>query len=59
MGSAQLVKDQMTRRLEGRYVEAAAGLEGAFTVLTNGEHGGRHGVNRLVKIRPGGVASPR
>ena len=54
----QLVRDPLTRRLESRYVEAAARLEGAFTVLTNGEHGGRRGVNRLVESALGESRHP-
>ena len=54
----QLVRDPLTRRLEGRYVEAAAQLEGAFVVLTNGEHGGRRGVNRLVESALGESRAP-
>ena len=45
----QLVRDPLTRRLDRSYVESAARLQGAFAVLTNGEHGGRRGVNRLVE----------
>ena len=45
----QLVKDPLTRRMDRNYVEAAALLEGAFVVLTNGEHERRRGVNRLVE----------
>ena len=45
----QLVKDPLTRRLDSAYVRAAATLHGSFVVLTNGEHEGRRGVNRLVE----------
>ena len=45
----QLVKDPLTRRLDPVYVRAAAKLQGSFVVLTNGEHEGRRGVNRLVE----------
>ena len=45
----QLVKDPLTRRLDPAYVRAAAKLQGSFVVLTNGEHEGRRGVNRLVE----------
>jgi len=44
-----LVKDPLTRRLPAGYVHAAAGLRGCFCVLTNGEHEGHRGVNRLVE----------
>ena len=45
----QLVKDPLTRRMDAAYVEAVAAMDGAFAVLTNGEHEGRRGVNRLVE----------
>ena len=45
----QLVRDPLTRRLDRSYVESAARLQGAFAVLTNGEHEGHRGVNRLVE----------
>ena len=44
-----LVKDPLTRRLPADYVHAAARLRGSFSVLTNGEHEGHRGVNRLVE----------
>ena len=44
-----LVKDPLTRSLPADYVHAAARLRGSFCVLTNGEHEGRRGVNRLVE----------
>ncbi len=44
-----LVKDPLTRVLDPVYVWAAKKLEGNFSVLTNGEHGGHRGVNRLVE----------
>ena len=57
----QLVKDPLTRRMNPAYVEAAAQLEGSFVVLTNGEHEGRRGVNRLVEKALGdpGLAATR
>ena len=45
----QLVRDPLTRQLDRSYVESAARLQGAFVVLTNGEHEGHRGVNRLVE----------
>ena len=45
----QLVKDPLTRRMDPAYVDAVAALDGQFAVLTNGEHEGRRGVNRLVE----------
>ena len=44
-----LVKDPLTRSLAAKYVHAAALLRGNFCVLTNGEHEGHRGVNRLVE----------
>jgi glucosylglycerol 3-phosphatase len=43
-----LARDPLTRAMERRYVEAARSLDGEFHVLTNGEHIGRRGVNRIV-----------
>ncbi|QNI85397.1 glucosylglycerol 3-phosphatase [Synechococcus sp. PROS-7-1] len=48
-----LVKDPLTRRMPADYVRAAALLKGRFQVLTNGEHEGRRGVNRLVEAALG------
>ena len=50
-----LVKDPLTRTLDRRYVEAAAQMHGRFVVLTNGEHEGKRGVNRLVEAALGDV----
>ena len=44
-----LVKDPLTRSLRADYVQAAAAMQHQFSVLTNGEHEGRRGVNRLVE----------
>ncbi len=44
-----LVKDPLTRSLRADYVQAAAAMQNKFSVLTNGEHEGRRGVNRLVE----------
>ncbi len=44
-----LVKDPLTRCLRADYVQAAAAMQNKFSVLTNGEHEGRRGVNRLVE----------
>jgi glucosylglycerol 3-phosphatase len=54
----QLVKDPLTRQMDRSYVEAAARLEGRFVVLTNGEHEGRRGVNRLVEQSLGDPERP-
>lgn len=43
-----LVRDPITRTLDPKYVSAARGLAGSFYVLTNGEHIGVRGVNRIV-----------
>lgn len=51
-----LVRDPLTRVLERRYVEAAHVLDGSFFVLTNGEHIGRRGVNRIVDAALGDPA---
>ena len=45
----ELVKDPLTRRMDPDYVEAVAQMSGHFFVLTNGEHEGKRGVNRLVE----------
>jgi glucosylglycerol 3-phosphatase len=44
-----LVLDPLQRRLDAAYVQQAPQLDGSFCVLTNGEHEGRRGVNRLVE----------
>ena len=44
-----LVKDPLTRILPESYVRAAGRMRGSFVVLTNGEHEGHRGVNRLVE----------
>ncbi|ABW26712.1 glucosylglycerol 3-phosphatase [Acaryochloris marina] len=44
-----LVKDPLTRTLDPAYVRAARQLDGHFYVLTNGEHIGNRGVNRIVE----------
>ena len=44
-----LVKDPLTRSLRADYVQAVAAMQNQFSVLTNGEHEGRRGVNRLVE----------
>ncbi|MCU0528676.1 MAG: glucosylglycerol 3-phosphatase [Cyanobium sp. Prado107] len=53
-----LVRDPLTRRLEGSYVRHARRLDGCFSVLTNGEHEGRRGVNRLVERALGTALDP-
>ena len=54
----QLVKDPLTRRMDPGYVNAAADLRGSFVVLTNGEHEGCRGVNRLVEAALGDQVRP-
>lgn len=44
-----LVKDPLTRTIDPAYVRAAQQLDGHFYVLTNGEHIGNRGVNRIVE----------
>ena len=44
-----LVKDPLTRAIEPSYLEAARLFEQHFYVLTNGEHIGKRGVNRIVE----------
>ncbi|WP_254216934.1 glucosylglycerol 3-phosphatase [Synechococcus sp. CCY 9618] len=54
----ELVHDPRRRRLDPAYVLAARRLEGHFAVLTNGEHEGSRGVNRLVEKALAGRADP-
>jgi glucosylglycerol 3-phosphatase len=44
-----LMLDPLQRQLDRAYVQHARALDGRFAVLTNGEHEGRRGVNRLVE----------
>jgi len=44
-----LVKDPLTREIDIKYIEAAKSLTSEFAVLTNGEHEGPRGVNRVVE----------
>lgn len=44
-----LVKDPLTREIERQYLKATRAFDGHFFVLTNGEHIGRRGVNRIVE----------
>ena len=53
-----LVRDPLQRRLDAGYIQAAARLGPCFQVLTNGEHGGRRGVNRLVEQALGPAVDP-
>ena len=48
-----LVNDPLTRTPGSPLVEAAAQMHGRFVVLTNGEHEGKRGVNRLVEAALG------
>ena len=54
----ELVHDPRQRRIDPRYVQAASRLDGRFAVLTNGEHEGSRGVNRLVQRALAGRADP-
>jgi glucosylglycerol 3-phosphatase len=53
-----LVLDPLQRRLDPGYLRQARRLEGRFSVLTNGEHAGRRGVNRLVEQALAGQGHP-
>ena len=44
-----LVKDPLTRVMESQYVKATKAFDGHFFVLTNGEHIGKRGVNRIIE----------
>ncbi|MGB1092109.1 MAG: glucosylglycerol 3-phosphatase, partial [Oceanobacter sp.] len=44
----QLVNDPLTREVDPNYVRAAQKLDGHFFVLTNGEHIGSRGMNKLI-----------
>jgi len=44
-----LVKDPLERKISISYIEAANKLNGQFYVLTNGEHEGSRGVNRVIE----------
>ena len=44
-----LVKDPLTRKIDSSYVYSAGTFKNEFAVLTNGEHEGRRGVNRLIE----------
>ena len=44
-----LVKDPLTRVIDRQYLEATKSFDNHFFVLTNGEHIGRRGVNRIVE----------
>ncbi|MEM9771597.1 MAG: glucosylglycerol 3-phosphatase [Cyanobacteria bacterium P01_D01_bin.73] len=50
-----LVRDPLNRTLDAQYIEATRRLAGHFFVLTNGEHLGSRGVNRLVEAA---IANP-
>jgi glucosylglycerol 3-phosphatase len=54
-----LVGDPLTRCIERRYVEACRAFADHFFVLTNGEHIGRRGVNRIVEAAVGGAERAR
>ncbi len=44
-----LVKDPLTRKIDPDYIRATRKFKDHFFVLTNGEHEGRRGVNRIVE----------
>jgi len=53
-----LVRDPLTRALPADYIEAVRRLGHRFRVLTNGEHSGSRGVNRLVERAMGPERDP-
>ena len=44
-----LVRDPLTRVMEPDYIRAVQNFAGHFMILTNGEHIGKRGVNRIVE----------
>ncbi|EDY39630.1 glucosylglycerol 3-phosphatase [Cyanobium sp. PCC 7001] len=54
----ELVHDPRHRRLDPAYLRASRRLEGQFAVLTNGEHEGSRGVNRVVEAALAGQTDP-
>ncbi|MDC0835502.1 glucosylglycerolphosphate phosphatase [Leptolyngbya valderiana BDU 20041] len=54
-----LVKDPLTRVIDLGYVKATKTFEGHFFVLTNGEHVGQRGVNRIVERAAGSASYAR
>jgi len=54
----ELVLDPLQRQLDPAYISHARRLDGRFSVLTNGEHAGYRGVNRLVEEAFSGQADP-
>ncbi|MGD1951931.1 MAG: glucosylglycerol 3-phosphatase [Leptolyngbyaceae cyanobacterium] len=44
-----LVKDPLNREIEQTYVEAVTAYNGHFFVLTNGEHIGKRGINKIIE----------
>ncbi|MGD1849679.1 MAG: glucosylglycerol 3-phosphatase, partial [Cyanophyceae cyanobacterium] len=50
-----LVRDPLNRTLDASYIEAVHQLAGHFFVLTNGEHVGARGVNKIVEAA---IANP-
>ena len=44
-----LVKDPLKRKIDIEDIEAVRKLKGEFSVLTNGEHEGRRGLNFLIE----------
>lgn len=54
-----LVRDPLTRTLDTGYIKAAQQMGDRLLVLTNGEHEGRRGVNRLVEAALGSADKAR
>ncbi len=51
-----LVKDPLTRVISLDYVKATGAFDGHFYVLTNGEHIGKRGVNKIIEKAAGDEA---
>jgi glucosylglycerol 3-phosphatase len=54
-----LVNDPLTRQIDRGYLQASQAYEGHFFVLTNGEHTGTRGVNRIVERAIGEAETAR
>jgi glucosylglycerol 3-phosphatase len=54
-----LVNDPLTRQIDRGYLYASQAYEGHFFVLTNGEHTGTRGVNRIVEREIGDAETAR
>ncbi|MEA5475898.1 glucosylglycerol 3-phosphatase [Synechococcus sp. CCY9201] len=54
-----LVRDPLQRRVDPAYLRACKAMQGSFAVLTNGEHGGRRGMNPIVEAAVGDAEAVR